>query len=90
MEVSIDNIQRQGKYVRRKYWTAMNRFGSARQGCDPQRPSALGWNPCIIRAKFVVHEAERRKSMDALANQIADKIQETRSGLSRHDPVKQP
>jgi hypothetical protein len=52
--------------------------------------SAISWNPYIIGAKFVVHEVEGRKSMDALADQIADKILENRSGLSGHDPVKQP
>ena len=37
----------------------------------------------------MIHEVEGRKSMDALADQIADKILENRSGLSDHDPVKQ-
>ena len=52
--------------------------------------SAFGWNPYIIGAKLVIHEVEGRKSMDALADQIADKILENRAGLGRHDPVKQP
>jgi len=47
--------------------------------------SALSWNPYIIGAKFIVKKVEGEASIEALAQQIAAKILDSRQALALHD-----
>jgi hypothetical protein len=48
----------------------------------------IGWNPYVVSARFVVHRIEGDKSLNDLADQIAQKIVERAAELSSQDAAR--
>ena len=48
----------------------------------------IGWNPYVVSARFVVHRIEGDKSLNDLADQIAQKIVDRATELSNQDAAR--
>jgi hypothetical protein len=50
--------------------------------------AAVGWNPYVVAAHFVVNKVQGQNSLDSLADEIAHKILDNRDALLGHDSPK--
>ena len=48
----------------------------------------IGWNPYVVSARFVVHRVKGDKSLNDLADQIAQKIVDRAAELSSQDAAR--
>jgi hypothetical protein len=48
----------------------------------------IGWNPYVVSARFIVHRIEGDKSLNDLADQIAQKIVDRATELSNQDAAR--